>query len=225
MTIDPINSGSTGSQSSVARMSLGDNIDNFLKLLIVQLQHQDPTAPFDTNQMAQQIATLSQVEQQINTNKNLETLVTLMNATQYNSIVNYIGKQIEAPGNAGALEDGHALFAYYLQDNAATVKAVIKDQAGNVVFEGPAPTVRGRNQFDWNGLSTSGQAMPEGTYNIEIEALDASNNAVQSQVFTTGIVTSIDSANGSVYASFGDLSIPIQNITSILAVFEDETNG
>jgi len=101
----------------------------------------------------------------------------------------------------------------------------IKDQAGNVVYEGAGPTARGRNQFDWDGLSTNGQALPDGTYTIEIEAFDAGNNAIQSQVFTTGIVTSIDSANGNVYASFGDLSIPIQNITSILAVFDDEING
>jgi len=217
MILDPINS-STSGQAARASASLGNDIDNFLKLLTVQLKNQDPTDPMDTNAVTQQIATLSQVEQQINTNKNLETLITLMNSTQYNSIVNYIGKQIEAPGNAGALENGHALFAYYLQDNAARTNVTIKDQAGNIVYQGLGATARGRNQIDWDGKSTNGQTMPEGTYTIEIEALDANNNPVQSQVFTTGVVTSIDSVNGSVYASFGDLSIPIQNITSILAV-------
>src|SRR5689334_12301051 len=117
-TTTPVGNNTSPSQAAAAQAALSTDEQNFLKLLTTQLQNQDPTNPLDTNQMTQQIAMLSQVEQQVNTNKNLEQLVTLMSSTQYNSIVSYIGKQIEAPGNAGALQNGHALFAYYLQGAA-----------------------------------------------------------------------------------------------------------
>jgi flagellar basal-body rod modification protein FlgD len=226
MSVNPVTAGNsnanTPSQSSTASATLGSNINDFLHLLTVQLQNQDPTSPLDTNQVTAQIAQLSQVEQQINTNKNLETLITLMNATQYNSIISYIGKQIEAPGNAGALQtnaDGtkKAEFAYYLQSEADHTAITIKDGAGNVVYEGAGTNVAGRNQFNWDGKNSDGQTMPDGTYTIEVKAQDASNNDIASQVFTTGVVTSIDSVNGNVYASFGGLAIPVSNITSIMA--------
>ena len=55
---------------------LSSNFDTFLTLLTTQLKNQDPTAPMDSNQFTQQLVEFSQVEQQINTNTNLKTLIT-----------------------------------------------------------------------------------------------------------------------------------------------------
>jgi flagellar basal-body rod modification protein FlgD len=206
------------SQSDTARKSLSGTVDNFLKLLITQLKNQDPTAPLDTNQMTQQIATLSQVEQQINTNSNLERMTAVLSASNNSSIANYIGKRVEASGSAGALYNGHAEFAYYLQTDAAQAAVTIKDQAGNVVYEGTGTTARGRNQFNWDGRSNNGQAMPDGVYNISIEAIDDSGTPVAAQTFTTFVVHSVDTANGNIYlSSDGDIAIPVEQISSILA--------
>lgn len=215
--IDNINNftGQGASQSAQARETLSGNYQDFLRLLTTQLQNQDPTAPIDTNQLTQQIATLSQVEQQINTNKNLERLITLFNATQYNSLVSYIGKQVEAKGNVGSLQDGEAQFVYYLDANASAATVTIKDSTGGVVYTGPGPTQAGRNPFVWDGKNSAGVDMPDGAYTIEIKAVDGSNNPIQAQAYATGIVTSVDSAGGAVYLSFGDVSIPIENVVSI----------
>lgn len=222
MTIDPVYYGSGSNQSSIASSQLSADYENFLKLLTVQLQNQDPTAPTDTNQLTQQIAMLSQVEQQIATNQNLETLIAMTNATQYNSVVSYIGKQIEAPGEAGSLEDGEALFVYYLEGEADTVDITIKDEEGNVVYTGEGSLELGRNQFVWDGKNNEGTDMPSGVYTIEVEAKDGGGNEINSQTYTTGIVTAIDSAGGQIYLSFGELSVPIQNVVSVRVPDEEE---
>jgi flagellar basal-body rod modification protein FlgD len=212
--IDNINN-ITGNGSTNAHRNLDSNYQDFLRLLTTQLQHQDPTDPTDTNQLTQQIATLSQVEQQINTNTNLEKLITLFNTTQYNSVVSYIGKQVEADGNAGALENGQARFAYYLGAPAGEVKVTIKNRAGAVVYTGAGTLNTGRNEFVWDGKNNEGTVQPNGTYTMEVKAFDTGGQSINSKTYITGIVQSVDSLNGNVYLSFGDISVPVDKVISV----------
>lgn len=215
---DNINSITGNGNTASARRDLSQNYQDFLKLLTTQLKNQDPTDPTDTNALTQQIATLSQVEQQINTNDNLKTLINLYTATQYNSVISYIGKQIEAPGDVGALYKGQAPFAYYLEREAADVQITIKDAAGNVVRNATGNTATGRNLFIWDGLNNDGDAMPDGTYTIEVSAKDGSDNDITSKTYVTGVVTSVDSSDGTVYVSIHDIAVPLPNVTSIRQV-------
>jgi flagellar basal-body rod modification protein FlgD len=201
-----------------AKTSLGKidkNYEDFLKLLTTQLQNQDPAEPTDTNQLTQQIATLSQVEQQLNTNKNLEKLIGMYQATQYNSVVSYIGKQIEADGNAAELISGKAGFVYYLGAEADKVTVNIKDKSGAVVYSGDGTKVAGRNVFNWDGKNNQGQTMPEGTYTIQLTAKDLQGKDVSSKTFISGVVSSVDSIDGVAYLSIGDIAIPLEKVTSI----------
>ncbi|MGL3605874.1 flagellar hook assembly protein FlgD [Rhizobium sp. G187] len=96
MAVDAVTSATsttttTTSSSASAAASASVDYDSFLKLLIAQMQNQDPTNPMDASEQISQLATFSQVEQSIQMNSNLETLITgnaLTNAS------NYIGKTI-----------------------------------------------------------------------------------------------------------------------------------
>lgn len=214
-TTPPVNSGSN-SQTTQATVKLTKQYSDFLKLLTTQLQNQDPLNPTDTGELTQQIATLSQVEQQINTNTNLEKLLGMIAATQYNSVASYIGKQVEAPGNTTSLHGGAARLAYYLGADAHTVNVTVKNALGDVVYTGESPgKALGRNEYVWNGKNNSGVAQPNGNYTITITAKNANNQDVAMQTYTTGVVTSVDSVDGSTYLSINDMSIPITAVTSI----------
>ncbi|MDL2404841.1 flagellar hook assembly protein FlgD [Rhizobium calliandrae] len=98
MAIDPVsqinsnnNSSSSSSSSAAAQQSASLNYNDFLKLLIAQMKTQDPTSPMDATQQISQLASFSQVEQQIQTNSHLETV--LQNQWISNAS-DYIGKQI-----------------------------------------------------------------------------------------------------------------------------------
>ncbi|MEP2946966.1 MAG: flagellar hook assembly protein FlgD [Lentilitoribacter sp.] len=115
---------STTAQSNATTASNKASLDydTFLQLLIAQMQNQDPTEPMDSSEQIAQLATFSQVEQTIETNKNLEALLQSNSLSQASAI---IGKtvssldgettgvvkevQIMSDGAIAVLEDGTKL--------------------------------------------------------------------------------------------------------------------
>lgn len=63
--------------------------NSFLKLLIAQMQNQDPTKPMDSTEFVAQLASFSNVEQGIKTNTKLDTLLTSMALTQADGIIGH----------------------------------------------------------------------------------------------------------------------------------------
>src|ERR1700739_1351134 len=97
MTTTPTSSTSTAG-SNVAQAaglngasSLAGNFDTFLQLLTTQLQNQNPLDPLDTNQFTQQLVEFASVEQQINTNTNLQSLITIQQMTEETSALHPVG--------------------------------------------------------------------------------------------------------------------------------------
>src|SRR5579871_1104868 len=86
---------STGTSSSNDALSgLSSNFSTFLTLLTTQLKNQDPTSPMDSNQFTQQLVEFSQVEQQINTNDNLQTLISQGSSTASAMATTYLGRNV-----------------------------------------------------------------------------------------------------------------------------------
>ena len=93
------------SQTATAKTSLSGNFDMFLRLLTTQLQNQDPLEPLDSTKFTEQLVSYSQVEQQINTNANLEALLALTKAGAGSIAVSYLGKTAVTAGPLTALDD------------------------------------------------------------------------------------------------------------------------
>jgi flagellar basal-body rod modification protein FlgD len=85
------NNSSSGSDAAAASASATVNYNDFLQLLIAQMKTQDPTDPMDASEQISQLASFSQVEQQIQTNSHLETALQNQWVSQ---AADYIGKQI-----------------------------------------------------------------------------------------------------------------------------------
>jgi flagellar basal-body rod modification protein FlgD len=96
MAVDPVSalssaSGASGSTAASAAASASLNYNDFLKLLITQMKTQDPTDPMDASEQISQLASFSQVEQQVQTNSHLETVLQNQMLSQ---AADYIGKEI-----------------------------------------------------------------------------------------------------------------------------------
>ncbi|MEZ5690676.1 MAG: flagellar hook assembly protein FlgD [Rickettsiales bacterium] len=203
------------SSNDKARAKAQANQEDFLKLLTTQLQNQDPTEPTDTNQLTEQIATLSQVEQQINTNNNLEKLINLFNSTLLNSVVGYIGKQIETEGDKGVLQNGKASFVYNLEQAADNVTVQILDPARNIVFDGNGTNFAGRNEVIWDGKDKDGNQLADGVYTLKVVAKDSSGDDIKSTTSTAGVVTSVDSKDGHTRLMLGDIEVELSEVNSV----------
>ena len=77
----------TGAETSKDTKSATLNYESFLKLLVAQMKNQDPTEPMDATQQMAQLATFSQVEQTIKTNKNLESMLQRTSLQEANSVM------------------------------------------------------------------------------------------------------------------------------------------
>ena len=190
--------------------------DNFLFLLTTQLKNQDPTNPTDTNQVTQQIALLSQVEQQTKSNSFLEKLVGMYTQSQANTAVNYIGRQVEAAGNKGELKNSKASFVYTLPAGVDKTTVNIFDADKKLVYSGNGTTIAGRNTVIWDGSnSTNGTQMKDGAYTFEVQAKDANNKDVETTTLTTGTVYAVETKDGVNSLSLGSFSIPLDTILSV----------
>ena len=132
-------SASTAQQAAIGKAAgdaktLGSDLNRFLTLLVTQLQNQDPLDPLDTNEFTAQLVQFAGVEQQIQNNANLETLIDIGRASEVAAIVNVIGKRIEAGGTMLALNAGKAEAAYTLSEAAAETKFTVTDASGQVVY-------------------------------------------------------------------------------------------
>lgn len=94
MVVDAVqNTAASQSQSSKASSKAMVDYDTFLTLLVAQMKNQDPTEPMDSTEQIAQLATFSQVEQTIQTNKNLEMLIQSTTLSQAGSM---IGRTLES---------------------------------------------------------------------------------------------------------------------------------
>ncbi len=184
----------TKSNSALSQFS--DDFDNFLTIFVAQLENQDPLEPQDSSEFTNQIATLTGVEQQINTNSNLEELINLSLSQQNGNLVSYIGKEVEAKGSLVNLQaEGDVAFAYELEEAPEDVFITVRnprDPEGRAIFNGTGSTNVGRNVVRWDGLDNDGNRVTEGVYELQVSFLDAEENLQTVTTYISGTVQGIN---------------------------------
>lgn len=92
MTVSGVNGvGTMSNTSSTQQPKANVDYQSFLKLLVAQMRHQDPTNPMDPTQYVTQLATFSQVEQSVQMNTRLADILATSQLSQASSV---IGKEL-----------------------------------------------------------------------------------------------------------------------------------
>jgi flagellar basal-body rod modification protein FlgD len=190
--------------------------NTFLTLLTTELQNQDPSSPLDTNQFTSQLVQFSQLEQTLNTNTDLQTLITSQQQGAVGTALGYIGHTVQASGGNFVLDGSSAdNLDYTLAGPAASVSINILNSSGQTVASIPGTGDSGQNDVSYNGSSPGQPTLAPGQYSFQVVAVDGSGNAVQSTTFTSGTVTGVDSSNGTVNLHIGNLIIPASSVTQV----------
>jgi flagellar basal-body rod modification protein FlgD len=214
--IDPTAAGTaSGTQQNNALSQLSGNFNTFLTLLTTQLQNQDPLSPMDSNQFTQQLVEFSGVEQQINTNDNLKTLIGLTQSQGVNNAVGYLGKTVTLTNGKAALSGGAANWTYALNNTAATTALTVTDANGKVVYVTQGETNSGAHSFTWDGKSNAGSDLPDGTYTLTVTAQDSNGTNVNSAVASKGIVDQIDMTGDQPQLMIGPMEIPLSEVATV----------
>lgn len=183
-------SGSLGSASSAQSLQ-----DQFLTLLVAQLNNQDPLNPMDNYQLTSQLAQISTVQGVQDLKTVLQTISSQVDLGQSMDAVSMIGKQVLFPGDSLKL-DTDATGARVLtpigidvQNDAHDVSIKILDSTGRVVRSMDLGAQdAGVIMPQWDGKDDTGNAVPDGKYTFTVKATDASGNAVTAEALTYGQV-------------------------------------
>ena len=172
--------------------SAADLSKNFLKMLTVQLQNQDPMNPMDNAAMTSQLAALNQVDGINKLNTSVTSLVAQMQSANFMNLSSSVGKTALAEGSQ-VFFSGHAVgMAAKLDAPAASLKAVIRDSNSQIVNQfdfGPTPA--GMNDFIWDGGNDAGKQVASGMYTLELTATDAQGKATSPASYVGAMVASI----------------------------------
>jgi len=210
-------SGTTStSTTSTDAKGIANNFNQFLSLLTTQLQHQDPTAPLDTNQFTQQLVEFSQVEQQLKTNTKLDTLISNTGGnSQIGTLLGYVGLTATVRTPSASLTNGEANWTVNAPTttNAATI--VISDKSGNQVATFTQQLQAGNQTITWDGVTTSGTTAPDGTYSIGITATDLKGNPIAVSASSKLLISGIDSTSGTPTLVAGGLSFTPDQIVAV----------
>lgn len=196
-------SATTATSNGIGAVS--ETQDRFLKLLIAQLQNQDPMNPMDNAQMTTQLAQMSTVEGINKMNDSFAELMSSMQATQGLQAASMIGRFVMVEGDTMASDGSGGLAGVDLGGSVDKLVVTVKNADGEVVQSmDMGPHQAGFVRFGWDGLDNNGNPTPAGTYTFSVAA-SAAGKAVEATTYATGQVGGVYLSDSGVQLDVGGM--------------------
>ena len=204
----------TASKAAKDNTALGK--DDFMKLLLVQLQYQDPTAPMDADKILTQTSQLASLESSNNTKDALTKLTKAMGSTNQFSTIAAIGKTADLGSDAISHEKGSSsTFEVYFPKDVEQGTVSITDRSGTTVGTldvGTNPA--GVYKFTWDGLNASGTTIDSGIYSVNADYVDKSGKAQKTRLGAYPI-ESVRFDQGKTLVKVGSSYVPLENVKEV----------
>ena len=181
--------------------------EDFLTLLVAQLQHQDPMNPMDDKDFTAELAQFSQLEQLTSINEGIDGLSSETVQQRMIAASGYIGREVRAVGDSLSIrEDGSVSNMYYLlADEAKQVYMNIFDTNGNIVRTIQlGAQAAGEHDYQWDGKDWQEKKLSKGQYYVAMAAEDNDGSPILIQTEVTGVVEGVQLANGQHYLRLND---------------------
>lgn len=191
MSIDSISSGSTMFTSNNQPSAAQQSQDQFLQLLVTQMQNQDPLNPMDSSEFTNQLTQFSQLEQMQYMNSQMQESMIYTQSLNNTMMLGLVGKSATVEGNFVEV-NGDVISSNRVNvTTGGTITVEVKDDAGNVVRTYETTSESGWNDISWDGKDDNGDIVADGNYTLDITAQDNAENDVSFTSFMTGVVESI----------------------------------
>ena len=190
--------------------------DDFMKLLLVQLQYQDPTEPMDSEKILTQTSQLASLESAENTKKALEKLSVSLGSAQQFSTIAAIGKTADLGSDAIAHDKGSSsAFEVYFPNDVEQGSVVITDADGKTIKTLDVGTNKaGVYKFDWDGSDNNGGAADSGIYHVNAVYNDTNGNKLQTRLGAYPI-ESVRFDNGNTLVKVGSNYVPLSSVKEV----------
>ncbi len=196
--------------------------DDFMKLLLAQMQNQNPLDPAGNTEFVAQLAQFSSLGQMMEMNTNLEK--TLENNTRMAEAVNnammisYFGKRVSAESDSFYYDGQNPVELQFSLDSATSTGTLkIFDENGTAVRSIPLDAMNsGDNTIEWDAITGIGTNALAGVYSFSIEAFDILNNRVEFTPVFSGVVDGISYKDGKAHLKVGGILIPFASVEQIV---------
>ena len=191
-TMDVVNS--VNSNPRTPKNTLGKQ--DFLNLLVSQMQNQDPLDPMKGTEFAAQLAQFSSLEQLTNLNtsmtQSLDANAILTQSINNGLSASFIGKDVRAAVDTFQYTgDGDVKIGYDLATEASKVTVKIYDSNGTLVKTMTGDTDKGENSLTWNGTGEAGDLLASGKYSFKVEAVGNDGKAITADKYVFGKITGV----------------------------------
>lgn len=193
--IDALNqatTATTGKSTAKTKTEATMGKDDFLKLLVAQLQNQDPLSPEDPTEFTAQLAQFSSLEQLTTLNESMNNFVTSNANSDRLSTLSTIGKDVAYTGSTFNYSGSSIELGYNLDAKASSVSLLLQLNGSTVAtLEGKDLTV-GNHYLVWDGSTSSGAQAASGKYTIVLQAKAADGGSVAATPLIKSEVTGLD---------------------------------
>ncbi|MDD5434444.1 MAG: flagellar hook capping FlgD N-terminal domain-containing protein [Nitrospira sp.] len=218
-SVSKLNNYTTDTAPREIKKSLGQ--EDFLKLLVTQMQFQDPLKPMDNTEYTAQLAQFSSLNQLSSINDGVQKISSTEGGLNGVQSVNFIGKEINAKGNKIYVgkDATPSVISYNLDNSVSSVEVDISDKDGKGVRTiklGKQDT--GNHSFTWDGKDFNGSPVSEGEYTTAITAKDIKGNTIDVSTNITGTVTGVSFENNVAYLMVGGMKIGVSDVSQVKEV-------
>lgn len=208
-----------GAHAQAHGPAMGSDYLTFLNMLTVQMRNQDPLNPMNASDFAVQLATFSGVEQQVQTN---QLLASLISRSGLGDLGNWVGMEVGVPGEAWF--DGNPVeLALDAPASADRATLVVRDDTGTIVDRIDLPV--DTQNFTWEGVNSGGETRPDGRYSFTLETHngETANDAVPVTAYQR--VNEVRMQNGALMLVLpGGLMLPASDAMGLRAPQPDESD-
>lgn len=202
--------------------------EDFLKLLTTQLAQQDPTAPYDNNQMITTMSQLSVVENLTTINGNMQGIIDAVTSSSALSASTLVGRSVLVDTNQGFFDGQNGITCQIDAGSGAdNIKVVVKDSNGSVVSEYESSAGSGDMQFTWDGVKnieynedgsiSNVEFYDPGKYTIEVTGtVDGATKSLPTKTYATvGSVTLGTTMDTTMLNLIGYGDVPLSDVEEV----------
>ena len=206
-----------GATAKTNKNELGQ--DGFMKLLVAQLQNQDPTGQGqDPDKMIQQLTSFSSLEQATQTNSLLTAIQNQNASLAQVQAAALVGRTVKVAGSGFNLQNGSAMLGLSLGGDA-NVTVAVKDGNGNTIATlDQGRLSKGIHNITWDGKDSSGRQLPDGSYTVTVTAKDPATGAsVETATAFLMRVDAVNFMNGQIQIQSGNATFSFSDVLQIIA--------
>jgi flagellar basal-body rod modification protein FlgD len=200
--------------------------EDFLTLLVAQLQNQDPMNPENPTEFTAQLAQFSSLEQLFTMNKSLEGLTAAQQQSDRFATMDLIDKTVSYTGSSFTFNTDPVTIGYQLDGTAASVTLSIQDEAGSTVATlHPTEMAQGNHFIEWDGMNNDGELVEPGKYKIVLQAASqGEDSSIAVSPLVQSIVTGVDFSGESGEAIIRTATGAEFGSDAILQIFTNQNN-